>query len=103
MALSTIKRRLCRLERRSMAADPSTTQALASLNALHSKFMELLENTLDAAEDGVSPLEGVALSVSYVQAGVTILHALKTLSPEVRAQLRVIAPKTRFVAEVDGA
>lgn len=80
----------------------ATAKALASLNALHAQFMTLLTDTLDAAEDGVSPLEGVALSVSYVQAGVTILHALKTLAPEVRAQLRVIAPKTRFVATVEG-
>ena len=85
--------------------DPSaaTAEALKSLNVLHAKFMELLEDTLDAAEDGVSPLEGIALSVQYVQAGTAILRALKTLSPEVRAQLRAIAPQTHFVIEVEGA
>lgn len=76
-------------------------EALRSLNALHTQFMTLLEETLDAAEDGVSLLEGVALSVHYAQASMAILQNLKTLSPEVRAQLRQIAPHTRFVCEVE--
>jgi hypothetical protein len=97
MALSTLKTRLCRLERRVMDTDTATTAALKSLNALHSTFMELLEETLDAAEDGVSPFEGVALSVHYVQASIAVLRALKLLPPEVRARLRTMAPQTRFV------
>jgi hypothetical protein len=76
-----------------------TAQAVHYLNVLHTQFMDLLTETLDAAEDGIQPLEGVKLGVHYAQAGVAILGALRDLPPEVRAQLRAIAPKTRFVYE----
>jgi hypothetical protein len=99
MALSTIKRRLCKLESRAMDASAVTAAAVHSLNVLHVQFMDLLTQTLDAAEGGISLREGVQLGVRYTQAGVAILGALQDLAPEVRVRLRVIAPRTRFVVE----
>lgn len=80
-------------------ADTHTTEALRQLNMLHAHVMLLLEETLDAAEDGIALVEGAKLGVHYVQASVAILGMLKRLDPAVRGQLRTMLPSTRFVCD----
>jgi hypothetical protein len=70
---------------------------------LHAHVMLLLEETLDAAEDGIALVEGAKLGVHYVQASVAILGMLKRLDPAVRGRLRAMLPSTRFVCDEGGA
>ncbi len=82
-----------------MDHDTLTTDALRHLNALHTQCMALLAETMDAAEDGVSPLEGIRLGAHYVQASMAILSALKQMPVAVRGRIREIVPQTHFVYE----
>lgn len=82
-----------------MEQSADRVKALESLNALHAHLMDLLVEALDTAVDGISPLEGLRLGIHFAQASATMLAAIKAVSPEVRAQLRLIAPHTRFIYE----
>jgi hypothetical protein len=86
-----------------MDASTQHTEALRQLNMLHAHVMLLLEETLDAAEDGIALVEGAKLGVHYVQASVAILGMLKRLDPAVRGRLRAMLPSTRFVCDEGGA
>jgi hypothetical protein len=81
----------------------ATVEALHILNTLHTQFMELLTETLDASEDGIQAVEGITVGLHFVQSSVTIMRALKRCTPDVRARLRAIAPQTRFVYGEEGA